>query len=977
MNLTRLAMALSVLSLLLIDVLAEFCTYSNHLNAQSITVQDQTGTAIGTNHAVGNANRRVQYIYTPAELLAAGAPSGGGSISEIGWSIVANTAGVALGNYTIGMLNANPNAGFNSNPNATWSINGTQLTIHSIDENSLGPGRILFGAGQIQQPVCCPNNYISANGTGTGGVGTYTLGYTHPNNVSNQSGGITGQIPGYHHTAFTTVKNAFNYTPTPVQVGSYDLIPLDNPFAWDGSSNLIVEVCYSVSGSPTTPTMRSINANSSRRFASSCTADLTSMSLGNNIRPWILLNFSGASSPGCTAPTQQATNIASSNIAQSTATVNWTNGNGAGRVVYINTTNSFTPPANGSNPTANTTYAGGQQCIFNGTGSGPVNVTGLVAGTQYYVRVYEYCSPDRAYNTQTATGNPNDFTTQNAACSVPTQQALNIAFSNIAQTTATVNWTNGNGAGRVVYINTTNSFTPPANGSNPTANTTYAGGQQCIFNGTGSGPVNVTGLVAGTQYYVRVYEYCSPDRNYNTQTATGNPNDFTTLNATCTAPSQQALNVVFSNVAQTTATVNWTNGNGAGRVAFINTTNSFIPPANGNNPTANTAYSGGQQCIFNGVGGGPVNVTGLTAGTQYYVIIYEYCSPDRNYTTQTATGNPNDFTTLSPGGPCIAPQTQASQIQNTNVTSTTADISWTSGSGNGRAVFLNTSNTFTPPANGSLPTASTTFSGGQQCIYTGAGSGPVAVSGLTPNTQYFVRVYEYCEPDYAFATQTATNNPSGFTTTDAQLNIFPSTVQNLNYTEGFGPSGSQSYNISGSNLLGSGVINVQANANLEVSSDNSSFSANVSLPYSGGLITGQPITLYVRLKSGLSAGQYFGETLIHSGGSAGPAILTADGEVFGNNTSVYTPETMELLAYPNPAVTSALISWYQPGNEILSIRVYSPEGRELYIYEQPFETGNAHFELERKDLPAGIYLVQLTGKTSGKQIQTKIQWVNR
>jgi hypothetical protein len=532
------------------------CFFYSNIHSQIVTIQDQVGSAVGTNHAVGNANRKVQYIYTPAELIAAGAPSGGGTISQMGWSIVANSANVTLSNYTIGMLNANPNAGFNSNPNATWSINGTTLTIHAIDENSLGPGRILFGAGQIQQPVCCPNNYIAANGTGTGGVGTYTLGYTHPNIVSNQSGGITGQVPGYHHTAFTTVKNAFSYTPTPVSVGTYDLIQLDNPFVWDGNSNLIVEVCYTVSGAPTTPTLRSLNANSSRRFASTCTADLTSISLGNNIRPWILLNFSGSANPPCTAPSQQASNITFSNIAQTTASVNWTNGNGAGRVVYINTTNTFTAPSNGTNPTAGTTYTGGQQCIFNGTGSGPVNVSGLTAGTQYYVRVYEYCSPDRNYNTQTATSNPNDFTTLNAACTAPSQQASNITFTNIAQTTASVNWTNGNGAGRVVYINTTNTFTAPSNGTNPTAGTTYTGGQQCIFNGNGGGPVNVSGLTAGTQYYVRVYEYCSPDRNYNTQTATSNPNDFTTLNAACTAPSQQASNITFTNIAQTTASVN-------------------------------------------------------------------------------------------------------------------------------------------------------------------------------------------------------------------------------------------------------------------------------------------------------------------------------------------------------------------------------------------------------------------------------------
>lgn len=229
----------------------------------------------------------------------------------------------------------------------------------------------------------------------------------------------------------------------------------------------------------------------------------------------------------CTAPTTQASAIVISSITGTTASINWTNGNGGGRVVYINTSNSFTAPTDASNPTANTVYTSGQQCIFNGT-NGPVSITGLTAGATYYVRVYEYCSPDRTYNNTTATNNPNNFTTT-AACTAPTTQATNVTASSITYNGASINWTNGNGGGRVVYINTTNTFTNPTNGSSPTANTTYASGQQCVFNGTGSGPVVITGLVANTIYYVRVYEFCTPDRTYNVNTATGNANNFTTI----------------------------------------------------------------------------------------------------------------------------------------------------------------------------------------------------------------------------------------------------------------------------------------------------------------------------------------------------------------------------------------------------------------------------------------------------------------
>ena len=40
---------------------------------------------------------------------------------------------------------------------------------------------------------------------------------------------------------WTTVVNGFTYAPA---IGGYDMITLDNPFVWDGVSNLAVEVCF-------------------------------------------------------------------------------------------------------------------------------------------------------------------------------------------------------------------------------------------------------------------------------------------------------------------------------------------------------------------------------------------------------------------------------------------------------------------------------------------------------------------------------------------------------------------------------------------------------------------------------------------------------------------------------------------------------------------------------------------------------------
>lgn len=227
----------------------------------------------------------------------------------------------------------------------------------------------------------------------------------------------------------------------------------------------------------------------------------------------------------CIAPVVQPTALSFSGITSGSVTIQWVNGAGDGRIVLISTNQNFTLPGLGDNPIADTLYNGGQQCVYNGNGNAVV-VTGLSPNTQYYVAVLDFCIPDRNYNLSLSPGNNNYFVT---ACPLPMTQASNLAFPVVNHTNATVTWTNGNGQGRVVYINRFNSFTPPAPLSNPTASTLYLGpGQQCIYNGTGAGPVTVIGLVHNTRYYVRVYEYCDSSRQYYLATSSQNPGSFLT-----------------------------------------------------------------------------------------------------------------------------------------------------------------------------------------------------------------------------------------------------------------------------------------------------------------------------------------------------------------------------------------------------------------------------------------------------------------
>ena len=96
--------------------------------------------------------------------------------------------------------------------------------------------------------------------------------------------------------------------------------------------------------------------------------------------------------------------------------------------------------------------------------------------------------------------------TATLACVTPTTQASALNFTSVGCGSMTVNWTNGNGTKRVVKMNTSNSFTSPADGTDPAANTVWGGSEQVVYNNSGSS-VTVTNLSASTTYWFRVWEY--------------------------------------------------------------------------------------------------------------------------------------------------------------------------------------------------------------------------------------------------------------------------------------------------------------------------------------------------------------------------------------------------------------------------------------------------------------------------------------
>jgi autotransporter-associated beta strand protein len=176
----------------------------------------------------------------------------------------------------------------------------------------------------------------------------------------------------------------------------------------------------------------------------------------------------------------------------------------------------------------------------------------------------------------------------------PVTQATNVNFSSISNFNFNVNWTNGNGASRIAVARLAPAIAvPPVYGTTYAASTVYGTdstgtGNYVIYNGTGTGPVTVTGLAANTTYTVEVYEYNggAGQQAYNTSSATGNPNSATTL-----------ISVYYWNGGNPTPGTNVTANGGT---AQWQVTNAWVEPTN---PGTGATWQDGGIAILGGTAG--------------------------------------------------------------------------------------------------------------------------------------------------------------------------------------------------------------------------------------------------------------------------------------------------------------------------------------------------------------------------------------
>ena len=491
------------------------------------------------------------------------------------------------------------------------------------------------------------------------------------------------------------------------------------------------------------------------------------------------------------APSTQASTITFTNSTSNSTDVSWTNGNGNGRIVKMNTTNSFTNPSNGTLPTANATYSTGEQVVYAGTGS-TVSVAGLNPGQAYYFRVYEYNSTGTLYNTTTATNNPNSVT-------------LNYP----APTLSSINPTNTNAAGSSFALTATGSNFYPAsvinwNGSartttyvNATTLTTIITAAEIATAGTAT--VSITNPTPG-------------GGTSSSQTFTINANVSPTI-----AVTSSLTNFVGEALSPSTSQ--------SYTVAGSNLTNNIIVTASSNYQVSSDNASWSSAITINQSGGS-------VASTTVYVRLNAATSGTYSGTiTHTSTGAGDQTVNLNGSAISAVPTTQ-SALSVTAATANSLSFSMNGGNGAGRILVASTSAVSFIPSDAVAATGvnanwtlATDQGSSNKIVFDGSGTS-VTVSGLTASTTYYFAVYEYNGSTTTLNyLQTAPGTLSASTlvaepTTASLVSITRITADTayVNFTGGSGPNRIVVVNTSGAVSFSPVDATTYTGANLDLNS---------------------------------------------------------------------------------------------------------------------------------------------------------------
>lgn len=679
-------------------------------------------------------------------------------------------------------------------------------------------------------------------------------------------------------------------------------------------------------------------------------------------------------------PTIQASNLTVSSITTTKATANCTSGNGANRLFVIREGSPvIDTPVNGQS------YIVIGNGAFGGTSIGnksyvigrqqPVNISSLSPGKTYYLKVFEF-NGSNATTSYLVAGAPSiSFTTSGGSSTgEPSQQASNIAISGISANTATINCTPGNGQNRLVVIRQGSSLSStPVDGKAYNANSIFGNGDT-ISNNTyvisnTSTPITITGLLPQTEYTISIFEFNGTGTQTDYLVSGNTTTKFTTL---ANRPTIASSNITIASLSSTSATINCTAGNGQSRLVVIKQgTNITANPSDGlgynSNPVFGTGSNIGDMTFVIDTTA-PVIVTGLLPQTTYTVKIFEFNG--FGSTASYLVNNTPTSTFSTTANLAIEPSQQASNIIISGISASTATVNCMPGNGQNRLVVIRQGASISSvPSDGSTYNPNTVFGNGHNIgnntYVVSNTSTPVTVTGLLPQTEYTITVFEfngtsslvnYLTSGNVFSTfKTLANRP----TTPASnivISEISSSSATINCTTGNGQS----------RLV---VIKQGANITAEPS-DGSAYSSN-SIYGNGTSIGDQtfvitdtttPITV-----TGLQPQTSYTIKIFEFNGTG----TTASYLVSNSPTATFTTNIVTsvidlnlsgtfLKLFPNPIINQRInILFETPKRGNLSVNIYSISGTKLFSQNFLIRSNRTDLDIQLPiNIPSGLIIVK-------------------
>ncbi len=339
-----------------------------------------------------------------------------------------------------------------------------------------------------------------------------------------------------------------------------------------------------------------------------------------------------------------------------------------------------------------------------GLGSFVSNLTGLSASTTYYVRSYAINASGTAYGTEIS------FTTLAPIAPV---LAATTAPSAITLTSAT---SGGNVTSDGGSLITERGVCYGITTGPTTAGLKIADGAP----GTGSFVSNLSGLLAGTVYYVRAYAINSIGTSYGTQIL------FTTFSGAPTLVTVVATGITGASAASG-GSMNW-NGGGYSNFDDYGVAYSLISASATPTYVATNTANGSVNPLVP-IGPWVTNLSGLAANTTYYIRSYLNLFRSSTSTWITVYGPELSFSTVGSTPPVVASTTAITGILASSANSG-GNITSNGGSAlTAKGVCWSTSPTPTLGVNNFTNVGTTT------------GTFTSTITGLTGSTLYYVRAY--------------------------------------------------------------------------------------------------------------------------------------------------------------------------------------------------------------------------------------------